>query len=428
MKLYSLNIWKERGVMLFSIASSLLIGSVAGYGYLKTNGVTNDADKIQRIFVNAGWNVKDSGEVETIRLRHRRKIENGMEYVYQLPFGFKRSKIDPIVLEDGLNTRKLKFDITKVKLNKDILKQIKKLKSEKAHKQVEIEFDGMLKIRVYEKDLTDKIDWIDDLLKKGTWKIPIGITRQGKTIYHDFDKRKHIIIAGATGFGKSVIMKAMNTALIMSNPDDVSFSLIDLKGGPAFARFKKAKQVIHFGTDNDEAYEILKKVQKNMQEDYRKIIDGGYEDVTEAGIKKRHFIVIDEAADLVDNSKAMDILTDIVRKGRGAGYYVIYATQYPTAEAIGMQIKRNIPARLCFVVDSSTASNVVLDGAGAESLPEIPGRGIYKNVKQIILQTPFMSNAQIKERITTYEEERHESPTPAEDRKHTLISEKTRLS
>ncbi|MBD7966265.1 FtsK/SpoIIIE domain-containing protein [Fictibacillus norfolkensis] len=410
--------------MIFSIASSLLLGGVAGYGYLKTNGVTNDADKIQRIFANAGWTKKEDGETKTIRLRRRRKIENGMEYVYQLPLGFDRKKVDTDVLADGLNTKKIAFDITKVKFNKDILKQIKQLKGVKANKQVELDFDGMLKIRVYENDL-GKEEWSDGLLKGG-WKVPVGKTQQGKMIYHDFDNRKHLIVAGATGFGKSVAMKMMITSLIMNKPDDVTFSLIDLKGGPAFARFKKAKQVTEFGTDNTEALEIIQKVKERMDDDYRKIVEGGFEDVIEAGLTKRHFIIVDEAADLSESKESLRLLTDIVRKGRGAGYYVIYATQYPTAEAIPMQIKRNIPARLCYVVDSSTASTVVLDGAGAESLPEIPGRGIYKNVKQIILQTPFMSNEQIKERIKPFEEEKHELPrTPStEDRKHTLVTEK----
>lgn len=412
--------------MIFSIASSLLLGSVAGYGYLKTNGITNDADKIQRIFANAGWTKKEKGETKTIRLRRRRKIENGMEYVYQLPYGFDRKKIDTDVIADGLNTKNIAFDITKVKFNKDILKQIKQLKGVKANKQVELDFDGMLKIRVYENDLDQKVKWDDKLLKGDSWKVPVGKTKQGKTIYHDFDKRKHLIVAGATGFGKSVAMKMMITSLIMNKPNDVTFSLIDLKGGPAFARFKKAKQVTEFGTDNTEALEIIQKVKERMDDDYRKIVEGGFEDAIEAGITKRHFIIVDEAADLSDSKESLRLLTDIVRKGRGAGYYVIYATQYPTAEAIPMQIKRNIPARLCYVVDSSTASMVVLDGAGAESLPEIPGRGIYKNVKQIIIQTPFMSNEQIKERIKPYEEEKHEFShvTSTENRKHTLITEK----
>jgi hypothetical protein len=435
-KLYSLNISSGGGVMLISIGSTLLMGYVASYSYLKTKGSPkNDAAKIQRIFANAGWVGKEDGEIKTVRLRRKTKIEGGTEYVYQLPLGFDRRRVEDNVqiLEDGLNVRQKMFkvsDLKQIKLNKTILKQIKKLLNSKSHrKEVELAYDGMLIIRVFNSPIQNEIDWNDDYLKKNTWSVPIGVIRN-KTIYHDFDKRKHLIVAGATGFGKSVAMKMIITSLIMSKPEDVSFSLIDLKGGVAFNRFKDCKQITNYGRNNDEALEILKNVQKCMNEDYEQIIEGGFEDVTEAGISKRHFLIIDEAADLSGDKEAMEILTDVVRKGRGAGYYVIYATQYPSAQAIPMQIKRNIPARLCFVLDSATASMTVLDAGGAEKLPEIPGRGIYKNVKQVILQVPKMTNDQIKERIKIHikpkgdTENEPSSTSSTKDRKYSLITEK----
>ena len=128
----------------------------------------------------------------------------------------------------------------------------------------------------------------------------------------------------------------------------------------------------------------------------------------------------------------MDILTDIVRKGRGAGYYVIFATQYPTAETIPMQVKRNIPARLCYILDSTIASMAVLDSGGAESLPEIPGRGIYKEVKKITVQSHYMSNKQIEERITPHiniqprkddENEQQQPKETNEDGKYSIVIE-----
>jgi S-DNA-T family DNA segregation ATPase FtsK/SpoIIIE len=230
---------------------------------------------------------------------------------------------------------------------------------------------------------------------------------------------------------KSVIIKAIIVALTLSNPNDVTFSLVDLKGGAAFTRFKNMKQVVNFGINNEDALNILKDVQKKMNDDYQKIVDDGFEDVVEAGISKRHFLIIDEAADIAGDNTSMEILTDIVRKGRGAGYYVIYATQYPSKEAIPMQIKRNIPARLCFVLDSSSASMTVLDGPGAENLPEVPGRGIYKEVKQTIIQTPFMSNSQIDDLIRPYiidKGAKFNEQVKRETRKNTLIIKETGLS
>lgn len=417
--------------MFLEIGSTAIMMGVAGYAFLKQNGpATNDPEKIQKIFTNCGWNGKNG---ETIRLQKKRRFDGGTEYVYQLPLGFDRKEIEKNkhVLEDGLNVRysALEFDrqeLLKVKIGKSMIDDIKRIMTaeKRGKKEVDIEFDGMLKIKVFNEKMPEKIPFNEEMLKKGSFSVAIGKTRN-KTIYHDFDKRKHLIIAGATGGGKSVSMKSMITALIKQNPDNVEFSLIDLKGGPAFARFRDCKQVVNFGADNKEALKILKEVQEQMKEEYKNIVDQGFEDITEAKVKKRHFIVIDEAADLADNKEAMEILTDIVRKGRGSGHYVIYATQYPSAQAIPMQIKRNIPARLCFVLDSATASTTVLDTTGAEDLPEIPGRGIYKETKKITLQAPFMSNEDIKRYIKPYEIKRRangEQPREKEtkDGKHTI--------
>ena len=395
--------------MLFEILSSTIIGGIALKAYTKKKGLsTNDSGKIQRIISLSGLNVNDGKDTLTTQLVRKKEHPWGWEYKYRIPWGrsFEEYLAKQDKLEDGLNNRRRKItlkDIKTLKLDANLIENIQNLMTHKLteKKEMELSFDGLLIIRVYNEPLPTVIHWKDENLKKNTWSVLIGSNRNGD-IYHDFDKRKHLIIAGATGGGKSVIMKAIITALTLSKPNDVTFSLIDLKGGPAFARFKNMKQVINFGVDNEEALEILQDVQQRMNEDYKYIVDNGHEDVSEAGIRKRHFIVVDEAADLADDKACMAILTDIVRKGRGAGYYIIYATQYPTAQAVPSQIKRNIPARLCFVLDSATASATVLDGPGAERLPEIPGRGIYKEVKQTILQTPYMSNDLIKELIQPY--------------------------
>lgn len=423
--------------MIFEILTTSFMGGLALKAHLSKNGVGNDSKKLNKIFTLSGLNVKDGKQTLTTQLIKKRNYEWGTEYRYRIPLG--RSFEDYVskqkTIESGINSRSVKIqfkDLRGLKLDLNIIENIKGLRTKKLteRKEVELDYDGLLKIRVYNKAFPTNNEWKKEFLDEGTWNILIGFTRTGM-IYHDFDKRKHLIIAGATGFGKSVIMKAIITALILSKPDDVTFSLIDLKGGPAFARFKNSKQVVNFGIDNNDALKILKDVQNKMKSDYKKIVDEGYEDVSEAGISKRHFIVIDEAADLAEDKDSMEILTDIVRKGRGAGYYVIYATQYPSAQAIPMQIKRNIPARLCFVLDSATASMVALDKAGAENLPEIPGRGIYKNVKQTIIQTPYMANDLINELIQPYikkKEDKASGTSKTETRANTFKLEETRLS
>lgn len=393
--------------MIFEIGSSIAMLGIAGFSYLKTSGpATNDTEKINRIFANAGWTGSNG---ETIRIHRKTKMANGTEYVYQLPLGFDRNKIESNkhILEDGLNVRHttLEFDradLLKIKWDRTVIRQIKKILTSKKvkRKEVDIQFDGMLKIRVYNEAMKDKIDWSQDLLIPGSWSVPIGYARDDKVIRHDFDKSKHLIVAGATGYGKSVVLKLIVTTLIDQQPENVELSLIDLKGGSAFHRYKDCKQVKYYARDPEEGQEKLEAIQEEMNESFKKVVDQGFEDVKEAGIKKRHFIVIDESADLSDYSKAMEIVTDIARRGRSAGYYLVFCTQYPTAQVIPSQTKRNIIARLCYVVDTDTASRVVLDEGGADQLPDIPGRGIYKNnVKRYIVQTPFMDNKEIQKRI-----------------------------
>lgn len=393
--------------MLFEIGSTIIMSGITGMAYLKTNGSSsNDADKIQKIFLNAGW----SGKNETIRLHKKRRIEGGAEYIYQLPLGFDRTKIEngKHILEDGLNIRH-KFididprDLLKIKWNKTVLKQMKKILNTKKirRKEIELEFDGMLKIRVYNESMKEQYDWDESYLKLGTWSVAIGNTRKA-TIYHDFDKYKHLIVAGSTGYGKSAVLKLIISSLILQHPQNVKLHLIDLKGGSAFRRFKDLEQTNHFTRDPEEAKEILKKIKLSMEKTFAEVVNDGFEDVIEAKIKERHFIIIDEAADIADDSSCMEIVTDIARRGRSAGYYLIYSTQYPSSQSIPQQTKRNIPSRLCFVLDDATASNTALGQTGAESLPLIPGRGIYKNVKSQIIQSPYISNKQIEKVISPY--------------------------
>ncbi|MBT2725134.1 MULTISPECIES: FtsK/SpoIIIE domain-containing protein [unclassified Bacillus (in: firmicutes)] len=423
--------------MIFEVASTILMTAISLKAYQSKSGAGNDSKKINKIFSLSGLNVKDGNQTLTAQQLKKKNYEWGTEYRYRIPLGrsFEDYLSKQKTIEAGINARKVKIqfkDLKSLKLDRNIISNIKGLYTKKLtdNKEIEILFDGLLKVRVYNEPLSKKIPWTKDFIKENTWSVLIGFNRT-EAIYHDFDKRKHLIVAGATEFGKSVIMKCIITSLILSKPNDVSFSLIDLKGGSAFGRFKNASQVVNFGVNNDEALSILEDVQEKMKEDYKKIVNDGFEDVSEAGISKRHFIVIDEAADLADDKDCMEILTDIVRKGRGAGYYVIYATQYPSAQAISMQIKRNVPARLCFVLDSATASMAVLDKGGAENLPEVQGRAIYKNVSQSIIQTPLIDNKDISSLIQPFIIDKggrvHETPKQKTGT-NTFKLEKTRLS
>lgn len=396
--------------MIFEIASSVVMAGVAGYTFYYQSGTSNDAAKIQRIAANAGLVVKEGKATKTIHLLRKTRHKWGTEYAYRIPLGLSFSDFEKKrdLLQDGLNNKSGLLDITlddikKIDFKGDLLQQIKQLFSEKkSQKEIEMEYDGVLKIRVYNDLLPTMFEFDEEQFKKySAWEIPVGINRQ-QTFKHDFEKRPHVIVAGATGFGKSEFIKLLITVLVHNQPDHVKFHLIDLKGGTELGRYKDLKQVVRFGRDPKKAKEILEEIQEEMNTKLDYLFEKGLKDVKEAGQKERHFVVIDEAADIADDKDCMEIVTDISRRGRAAGYRLVYATQYPTNETLPSQVRANIGARICFRLETNAQSRAVLDEEGAEKLPEIEGRAIFRRVKNFVVQTPFIDKPLIDKTITPH--------------------------
>jgi S-DNA-T family DNA segregation ATPase FtsK/SpoIIIE len=433
--------------MIFEVLSSTLMGGVLGYTFIYQNGLGgNDAKKIENIATNCGLVAKDG---KKIRIHRRTRKKGYTEYVFQMPQGLSLkdfiSKIDHF--QDGLNIKSIVPDLSlsdfkNLNWKGNVVLQIKSIleKKMKLTKEVEIEFDGMLQFKIYNQQLTSML-LLDESMLRGLkgWEVPIGASRSSNNIKHDFDKIAHMIIAGTTDFGKSNILKVIITTLIQRKPEEATFTLIDLKGGLSFNRFRNCKQVENVAKNPKEALETLKGVQERMDSTMNYLEENGFEDIKEAGMKERHFIVIDEAADIADDVNCTDILKDIARRGRAAGYRLLYATQYPTTETVPSQVKRNCIGRLCFVLDTDIASRAVLDEGGADKLPLIQGRAIYKAHGKHTVQTPYIQNEYIKKSIEPHINirPRKEGDNPNEQGfggkgkergSNTLIIEETRLS
>jgi FtsK/SpoIIIE family len=434
---------RRGGVMLFEITTSILAGGLVGYSYIQKTGGSNDAIKIQRICANCGLTVKENGQQKTMQLLRRTRYDWGTEYAYRIPLGlsFKDFEAKKDHIQDGLNNKKTILDISlndlkTLKLSRNIIRDIKVLleKKKRIRKEIELSYDGVLKIKVYDEPLPELIPFTDEMIKqcKG-WEVPIGYSRS-EFIKHDFDKIPHMIVAGATNYGKSVFLKNLITTLTIRKSKDVEFVLIDLKGGLAFNRFRFLSQVQTVAKNPSEALDALKDVQEKMEKKMEYLLESGYEDIKEANDPKRYFIIIDEAADISDDKACQEIIKDIARRGRGAGFRLVYATQYPTNETIASQVRQNADARLCFKLQTQVASRAVLDEDGAESLPFIKGRAIYKTDRKRIVQTPYIDNDYIEKTIQPHinirpRKERVESAEVTkkgtEGRKHTLIIEET---
>jgi hypothetical protein len=408
---------------MFEIFSTVLMGGIVGYSYLKKTGISNDADKIQRIAKNCGLIITEKNgeksETKTIHLYRRSNQKWGTEYVYRIPLGlsFDDFKKKLPQLQDGMNNNKLAFSLTLNDLKAifksgDPVKEFKeRIKPKNSQKEVELSYDGMLHIRVYQEPLTKELHYDESILTKCKgWEVPIGESRD-EFITHCFDIIAHLLVAGLTRYGKTVFLKNVITTLTSNKPDDVKFTLIDLKGGLAFSRFKHLKQVNVVATDLDTTLESLQSIHEDM---IRKMVEyesKGYEDISESKEKQRHFIIIDEAGQMAPNREFNSeikkkknecdfLVSEIARIGAGIGYRLIYCTQYPTNETINSQVRQMCDGRLCFRVKNEVASRVVLDQEGADKLPlGLRGRAIYQTDRNIIVQTPLIKNSFIEDRI-----------------------------
>ncbi len=214
----------------------------------------------------------------------------------------------------------------------------------------------------------------------------LGKDLLGKTVTCRIDKMPHLLIAGATGSGKSVCMNSLICSLLLrTRPDEVKMLLID----PKKVEFTPYRNIPHLIgpviNDPSQASNALKVVVRIMDERYNifaanavRNISGYHELLKskpaeeQARMDKMPYIVviIDELADLmlVAGKEVESSIQRITQLARAAGIHLVVATQRPSSDVITGIIKANIPSRIAFSVSSSIDSRVILDHVGAERL------------------------------------------------------------
>jgi S-DNA-T family DNA segregation ATPase FtsK/SpoIIIE len=392
------------------IAELLVGGAIwAGAEYMKQGH--GDKQKLDRIFRKCGLYVRYDQKEDTPKLIRSNKKETYTEYCYRIPEGlsFKDFEKKREVIEDSLNSNGQSIalsDLRRFNIKGDFKKQLRDIKrSKNSQKEVVMTFDKLLKLKIFNQPLTDFLQYENNC--KG-WDVPIGVTRT-EFIKHDFDKIMHMVVAGTTRYGKSIFLKNVITTLIDNKGDNVLFTLIDLKGGLTFNRFKRCAQVKDIASDAEESLEVLNTINTQMNGVMEYLKENGFENVQEAKLATRHFVIIDEGAELapgiekdpelkkIKNSCEV-ILSRIARIGGALGYRLIYATQTPYSEVLNHNIKQNCDGKLCFKLQTDKASEVVL-GEGitdAHHLPFIKGRGVYLTDRKHIVQTPMIENDYIE--------------------------------
>jgi S-DNA-T family DNA segregation ATPase FtsK/SpoIIIE len=225
------------------------------------------------------------------------------------------------------------------------------------------------------------------ILQSKAWResehdIPLimGLDIQGKPIITDLAKAPHLLIAGATGSGKSVCMSTLILSMLYKfRPDELELVLIDPKR-VEFGLFREVPHLIHsVVAEAKPAVQVLKWVVAEMERRYevlaakqvRNISSYNQKAVAE-DFKKMPFtvVIIDELADLMMTSKgdAEGALARIAQLSRAVGIHTIVATQRPSVNVITGIIKANFPTRIAFQVSSNVDSRTILDCKGAESL------------------------------------------------------------
>lgn len=218
--------------------------------------------------------------------------------------------------------------------------------------------------------------------------VALGKDIMGNPIYFEINKTPHLLVAGATGSGKSVCINSMIISILMrTKPEDVRLLLVD----PKKVELNMYNGVPHLltpvVTDPKKANVALKKIVAEMDRRYEVFSDSGTKNIAGYNayiekknkglsesdkIKKLPYIVaiIDELADLmlVAAREVEDSIMRITQMARAAGIHLIVATQRPSTDVITGLIKSNIPSRISFAVSSGIDSRTILDMSGAEKL------------------------------------------------------------
>jgi DNA segregation ATPase FtsK/SpoIIIE, S-DNA-T family len=248
--------------------------------------------------------------------------------------------------------------------------------------------------------------------REGTNKLALGLGNDvsGQSIVADLTRMPHLLIAGATGQGKSVCINALITSLLFQvTPDHLRMLLIDPKRVELTGYNGLPHLALPVLVESHQAAAALRWAVAEMDRRYKLFSSEGVRNIAAYNEKAAHklarslpyvVIVIDELADLmmVAAGEIEELICRIAQLARAVGIHLIIATQRPSTDIITGLIKANIPSRIAFAVGSQVDSRVILDAGGAEKLL---GRGdmLYQPVdagKPTRIQGAFVSDQEVE--------------------------------
>jgi S-DNA-T family DNA segregation ATPase FtsK/SpoIIIE len=250
--------------------------------------------------------------------------------------------------------------------------------------------------------------------------LALGKGAGGEAIAGDLAKMPHLLIAGATGSGKTVCLNAIICCLLMHNiPHEVQFIMID----PKRVELTPFNSIPHLATpvivDTNKAVGTLRWLNQEMDKRYQKLATSGARNIASynknrEGKERLPYLVliVDELADLMmaGFDEVEHILCRLAQLARAVGIHLIVATQRPSVDVVTGLIKANFPTRISFAVTSQVDSRTILDAGGAEKLL---GKGdmLYmptEAAKPTRLQGCFVSDPEIERLVYFWGTQRKE--------------------
>jgi len=282
-----------------------------------------------------------------------------------------------------------------------------------------IEVPNKVKTSVFLRSLIDSKEY---KAMKSNIPFALGKDIAGKNIIASIDKMPHLLIAGATGSGKSVCINSLIMSILYrAKPDEVKLILIDPKVVELSIYNGIPHLLIPVVTDPRKASNALNWAVTEMTTRYKVFAQNSVRDISsynEKMVKENQdkmpqiVIIIDELADLmaVASSEVEECITRIAQLARACGIHLVIATQRPSVDVITGVIKANIPSRIAFAVSSYIDSRTILDSNGAEKLL---GKGdmLYHPMgmaKPIRIQGTFISDDEIKRVVENIREQQIE--------------------
>ena len=273
----------------------------------------------------------------------------------------------------------------------------------------------------------------------------VGKNLAGQVIVSDISKMPHLLIAGATGSGKSVCINTLIMSILYkATPDEVKLIMIDPKVVELSAYQGIPHLLIPVVTDPKQASSALNWAVMEMGERYKKFAEvnvrnlTGYNEKVEESIKNgmegedfkklpQIVIIVDELADLmmVAPGEVEDAIVRLSQLARAAGIHLVIATQRPSVNVITGLIKANVPSRIAFSVSSGVDSRTIIDMNGAEKLLGKGDMLFYPSgyQKPIRVQGAFVSDEEVSKVVEFLKEENN-----AEDSYGADIQEKIQIA